>query len=110
MAVIHKIDTIQIDHPQIRRRRLQLMHINNLVDLLLFLFNFLVRPDQMQNLQAINEVVDLPHEPFHEDDLGQANAKVLKLRRKSLEFAEIMQLHGGGEVQQHVREIRAFVG
>lgn len=110
MTVIHKIDPIQINHPQIRRRRLQLMHINNLVNLLLLLFNLFVRPDQMQNLQTIDEVVDLPHKSLHEDHLRQTNAQILELRREGLQLAKIVQLHGSRKIQQHVREIWALVG
>lgn len=64
----------------------------------------------MQRFQPVDEVVDLPHEPFHEYDLGQAHAQVLELGGERLELAEVVQLHGGGEVEQHVSEVRAPVG
>lgn len=64
----------------------------------------------MQDFQPVNEVVDFSHEPFHEDDFGQAHAQVFQLRGERLEFAEVVELHGGGEVEQHVGEVRTPVG
>lgn len=64
----------------------------------------------MQCFQPIDEIVDLPHEPLHEYDFGQAHAQVLQFGGERLEFAEVVQLHGGGEVEQHVSEIGTPVG
>lgn len=55
------------------------------------------------NLKTVNKVVNFPHETFHEDDFRQANAHVSQFGGKCLHFTEIVQLHGGGEIQQHVR-------
>lgn len=110
MAVVHKIDPIQIDNPQIWRSGLQFVNVNNFVNFLLFLLNLLVRPDQMEDLQAVDEVVDFPHETFHEDDLRQTDAQVLQFSREGVQLAEIVQLHGGGEIQQHMSQVRTFVG
>jgi len=64
----------------------------------------------MQYLQPVDKIVDFPHEPLHENHFGQAHAQVFQFRGERLEFAEVVQLHGGGEVEQHVGEIRAPVG
>lgn len=64
----------------------------------------------MEYFQPVDEIVDFPHEPFHEYDLGQAHAQVPQLGGERLELAEVVQLHGGGEVEEHVCEIRAPVG
>jgi hypothetical protein len=48
----------------------------------------------MEHLKAVDEVVNLSHETFHENDFGQANAQVAKFGWKRLQFAEIMKLHG----------------
>ena len=64
----------------------------------------------MQDLQAIDEIVNLPHETLHEDHLWQADAHVLQLGREGLHFREVVQLHCGGKVEQHVRQIWTFVG
>lgn len=50
--------------------------------------------NKMQNLEAVDEVVDLPHESLHEDDLGQADAEVAQLRGERLHLREVVQLHG----------------
>lgn len=63
----------------------------------------------MEDLEAVDKVIDLSHEPFHEDHLGQTNAQVLQFRGERLHLREVVQLHGGREVEQHVRQIRAFV-
>lgn len=64
---------------------------------------------KMEDLQAIDEVVDLPHETFHEDHLRQADAHVLELGGEGLHLREIVQLHGGREIEQHVRQVRTLV-
>lgn len=64
----------------------------------------------MKDLEAVDEVVDLPHEALHEDHLGQADAHVLELRGERLHLREVVELHGGGEVQQHVRQVGTLVG
>lgn len=64
----------------------------------------------MQHLEPVDEVVNLSHEALHEDDFREANAQVPELGGEGLEFAEIVQLHGGREIEQHVREVRAFRG
>jgi hypothetical protein len=64
----------------------------------------------MQYFQPVDEIVDLPHKSFHEYDLGQAHAKVPEFGGERLELTEVMQLHGGGKVEQHVSEIRTPVG
>lgn len=65
--------------------------------------------DQMQNFEAVYEVVDLSHEAFHENDFRETNAHHPELRRKSIQVIEIMKLHGRTEVQQHVSEVWTFV-
>lgn len=53
----------------------------------------------MQYFQSVDEIVDFPHETFHENHLGQAHAEVFQFGRKRLELAEVVQLHGGGKIQ-----------
>lgn len=53
----------------------------------------------MKYLQSIYEVVDLPHEPFHENHFRQANTHVFQFRRKRLHFRKVMQLHRSRKVQ-----------
>lgn len=42
VRVVHEVDPVQIDHHQIRRGRLELVHVYHLVNLLLFLLDLLV--------------------------------------------------------------------
>ena len=98
------------------------MNIDDLVNFFLFFFDLLVSANQMQNLQieyyqnhrfqiefpathlqSIDEVVNLSHEAFHENDLRQTDAHVPELRWERLHFTEIVQLHGRGKVQEHMR-------
>lgn len=53
----------------------------------------------MEYFQPVDEVVDLSHEPFHEDHFRQAHAEVFQLGGECLKLAEIVQLHGGREVE-----------
>lgn len=64
----------------------------------------------MEDLEAVDEVVNLSHETLHEDHLGQADAHVFELRGERLHLREVVELHSGGKVQQHVRQIRTLVG
>jgi hypothetical protein len=64
------------------------------VNFFFLLLDLLVSPDQMKDLEAIDEVVNLSHKAFHENDFRQANAQIAKLRGKSLKFTEIVKLHG----------------
>lgn len=64
---------------------------------------------KMEDLQTIDEIIDFPHEAFHEDHLRQADAHVLEFGREGLHLREIMQLHGGREIEQHVRQVRTLV-
>lgn len=63
----------------------------------------------MKDFQPIDKVINLPHETLHEDYLGQTNAHVLQLRREGLHLREIVQLHGSGEIEEHVSQVRALV-
>lgn len=53
----------------------------------------------MQNLQAIDEIVNFAHETFHEDDFGETNAQVPELRGESLHLGEVVQLHSWEELE-----------
>lgn len=65
---------------------------------------------QVQDFQPVNEVVDFPHEPLHEYHFRQTHAQVFQFRGERLELAEVVQLHGGGEVEQHVSKVGTPVG
>jgi len=64
----------------------------------------------MQYFQSVDKIVDFPHEPFHENHFGQTHAEIFQFGGERLELAEVVQLHGGREVEQHVSEIRTPVG
>lgn len=64
----------------------------------------------MQNLKSIYEIINFPHEALHKDDFAQTNAHVLEFRGKCLHLWKIVKLHGSGEIQEHVRQIRALIG
>lgn len=38
----------------------------------------------MKNFQAVDEIVDFPHEPFHKDDFAQAYTHVTQFRWECL--------------------------
>lgn len=50
--------------------------------------------DEMQHLDRIDEIVDLPHESLHKDDFRKTYAHAAQLCRESLQFVEVVQLHG----------------
>lgn len=56
----------------------------------------------MKYFQAINEIINLSHEAFHEYNFGKAYTHVFQFRRKRLHFREVMQLHRSRKVQQHM--------
>jgi hypothetical protein len=45
--------------------------------------------DEMKNLQPVDEVVYLSHEPLHEDDSGKADAEGRQLCWKCLEQEKV---------------------
>lgn len=113
MRVIDEVDAVQVDDAEIRCRGFQLVHVDDFlkvnrklsklwnqensssyINFFFFLLNLLVRPDEVKHLEAIDEVVNLSHEAFHEDDLGQANAEVAQFGWKGLQLAEVVKLHG----------------
>ena len=65
---------------------------------------------EVKNLEAVYKIVNLSHEAFHEDDLGQTDAHVLELCRERLHLWKIVKLHGSGEVKKHVRQVWTLVG
>lgn len=64
----------------------------------------------MQHLEAVDEVIDLAHEALHEDHLREADAHRSQLGRKRVHVVEVVQLHGGREVEQHMIEVGTLVG
>ena len=62
----------------------------------------------MQDLQSVDKGVDFSHKPFHEDDFTKTDAHVAQFCRETLQFVKVVQLHGGAEIEQHVRKIGAL--
>lgn len=95
VRIVHEVNTVQVDDTQVRHGTFQFVDVDHLVNLLFFFDRLLVGADQMQNLQAVDKVVDssgrkrfrailfqftskfnsLSHEALHKDHLGQTNAK-----------------------------------
>lgn len=65
--------------------------------------------NQVQNFEAVDEIVYFSHETFHENDLRQTNAHHSKFCGEGVEVVEIVELHRRTEVKQHVSEIWTFV-
>jgi hypothetical protein len=63
------------------------------INFLFLLLNLLVSSDKVEDLKAIDVVVNFSHETFHEDNFRQTDAKVAKLGGKSLQFTKIVELH-----------------
>ena len=100
VGVIDERDPIQVHDPEIGDGGFELVDVDDLIDLgFLFLHCLFVRADQVQDFQSIDEVVNLPHEAFHEDDFGQADAHRPQLGREGVKVIEIMQLHRRREIQ-----------
>ena len=59
----------------------------------------------MQDFQRREMLVNLSHEPLHEDDLGKADGQVAEIAWKGVHVVEIVQLHGVGKVQRQVLQI-----
>ena len=58
VRIVHEVNTVQVDDTQVRHGTFQFVDVDHLVDLLFFLDRLLVGADQMQNLQAVDKVVD----------------------------------------------------
>lgn len=100
MTIVHEIYAEQIDYSQVWNGTFQFVNVDHLVDFfLLILHSLLVCSNQVQNFKAIDEVVDLSHEAFHEDYFGQANAHCSQLGGKRMKVIEVVQLHRRGKVQ-----------
>lgn len=110
MCVIHKVNPVQVNNSQIGGGAFKPMYVNYFIDFLLLFFHFLVGANQVENFQAVDKIVDFSHKTLHKDDLRETNAKILQLGGECLEFAEVVKLHCSGKVQQHMSEVRAFIG
>jgi len=64
----------------------------------------------MEDFQPVDKIVNLSHESLHKNHFGQTHAEVFQLGGECLKLAEVVQLHGGGEVEKHVREVWTPVG
>ena len=126
MGVVNKINPVKVYDSQIRGSSFQFVDVydflkiirvngqsagsswNAYINFLFFLIDFLVGTNQVKNFESIDEVVDFPHEAFHENDLWQANAEISQFRWEGLKLAEVVELHGGGEIEEHVSEVRTL--
>ena len=64
----------------------------------------------MKDLERGQERVDASHEALEEDDLGETNGHCLEVAREGVEIVEVLELHGGAEVEREIFEIGAPVG
>ena len=70
VRVVDERDSVQIDYSKVGHCTLEFVYVDDFIYFGLFLFDCLfVGSDQMQDFEAVDEVVNLSHEPFHENDL-----------------------------------------
>lgn len=64
------------------------------------------RTNEMEYVERGEMLVDPAHESLHEDDLWQTDRQAAEVAWKGVEVAVVMQLHGTGEVQRQVTQVR----
>lgn len=64
----------------------------------------------MEHLDRRETLVDLSHEPLHEDHLGKAYGQVPQVARKRIQVVEVVQLHGVRKVQNQILQVRTAIG
>lgn len=109
VIVVDERDAVEVDDAQVGRVGLYFAYVDCLVRLVRVVTR-LQRADQMQHLERRQERVDATHEALEKDDFGQANGEHFEIARKVVQVVEVLQLHGGAEVEHEVLEILTLVG
>ena len=113
VTIVDESHAVQIDDVQVRRLCFDLGDVDRFVAIGLFrrgrrrLFH---RTDDVQRMQRREKPVDTTHESLEKDHLGQADAQTLEIAREFVQIVEIVQLHGGREVEREILQIGTVVG
>ena len=101
---------VECTYAKIRCLGFDFTDVDRFVDFLFCLGRLFDRADDLKDFQRRQIGVDTSHESFEKDHLGQANAQALEIAGKLVQLVEIVQLHGGREVEREMLQIGTVSG